>query len=67
MTDCECEFNFPEPDGEESWHFIRTCRLCGTTWGSLHCPHDGAQNPCPNCDWIDPDKRTPAQLLGLSS
>lgn len=63
--DCECELDFPEPDGEESWHFTRTCRLCGSVWGALHCEHDGAQNPSPCCRWLDPYVRTPIQLLGL--
>jgi hypothetical protein len=48
---CDCEFD-PYEDGEadeESWHFKRTCAYCGTVWWGLHCPHDGAQNPCPGC------------------
>ena len=31
------------------WHYKRTCEYCGYVWGGLHCPHDGYQNPCPNC------------------
>lgn len=53
---CDCEFDpkwaGPEEnggDGEESWHFTRTCAFCGTEWAGLHCPHDGYQNPCPAC------------------
>ena len=34
---------------EECWHYKRTCEYCGHTWGGLHCPHDGYQNPCPVC------------------
>jgi hypothetical protein len=64
LNDCDCGFDFQEPDGEESWHYKRTCGLCGFEWGALHCPHDGAQNPCPDCGWIDPGKRTPGQILG---
>lgn len=63
LDDCECEFDYVEPDGEESWHYRRTCRLCGDEWGALHCEHDGAQNPSPCCGWIDSGKRTPAQIL----
>lgn len=37
----ECHYHF--------WHFARTCTYCGCSWGSLHCPHDGHQNPCPGC------------------
>lgn len=52
---CECEFDpYPPnedgtPDEEESWHFRRTCAVCGNVWYGLHCPHDGYQNPCPEC------------------
>lgn len=65
-ADCGCEFDFAEPDGESSWHYKRTCGLCGFEWGALHCPHDRAQNPCPECGWIDPGKRTPGRISGLS-
>ena len=30
-------------------HYERICLFCGETWLGLHCPHDGYQNPCPNC------------------
>lgn len=63
--DCTCEFDWPEPDGEESWHYRRACGLCGAVWGALHCEHDGVQNPCPGCERIDPGTRTPSQILGL--
>ena len=50
---CNCEFTpYPEDDsdfGEESWHYLRKCLWCGNEWWGLHCPHDGAQNPCPSC------------------
>jgi len=50
---CDCEFTpYPENDedyGKESWHFLRTCKFCGNKWWGLHCPHDGYQNPCPEC------------------
>lgn len=43
--------NYDEVD-EPPWHFLRTCPMCGYQWGGLHCPHDGFQNPCPNCgEW----------------
>lgn len=53
---CDCEFDpYEEGDddyGEESWHFKRECLHCGSTWYGLHCPHDGHQNPCPDCGII---------------
>lgn len=30
-------------------HYHRTCQRCGKNWWGLHCPHDGYQNPCPEC------------------
>lgn len=47
---CDCEFS-PElaDEGFESCLYLRLCAGCGCTWGGLHCPHDGAQNPCPEC------------------
>lgn len=63
--ECRCEFDVPEDDGEESYLYARTCRMCGCEWAALHCEHDGAQNPCPNCGWLDPGKRTPSQILGF--
>ena len=62
---CECDFDWPEPDGEKSWHYRRTCPICDQTWGAMHCEHDGVQNGCPRCGWRDPGKRTPPQILGL--
>lgn len=61
--DCTCEFDYPEPDGEPSWHYTRACRMCGTTWGALHCEHDGYQNPCPDCGWIDPGKQAASKAI----
>ncbi len=56
MSDpCACEFDpyeYDDPaddDGEESWHYKRTCGACGCVWWGLHCPHDGIQNTCPEC------------------
>jgi hypothetical protein len=34
---------------EDYTHFHRTCQNCGKNWWGLHCPHDGYQNPCPEC------------------
>jgi len=34
---------------EDYTHYNRTCTGCGHNWWGLHCPHDGYQNPCPNC------------------
>lgn len=64
FDDCDCEFSseYAEDDGT-SWHFARTCGACGFKWGSLHCEHDGVQNPCPECGWIGPGRKTPLQLL----
>lgn len=47
---CNCEFSpeFDEP-GQPSVWYKRTCEFCGATWAGLHCPHDGYQNPCPEC------------------
>ncbi len=49
--DCDCEFDKyeDEPD-EEPLHYLRTCIYCGEEWDSLHCPHSGYQNPCPECN-----------------
>ncbi len=51
---CDCDFDpYPVGDedyGEESWHYARKCEFCGKTWRGLHCPHDGYQNPCPECN-----------------
>jgi NAD-dependent SIR2 family protein deacetylase len=47
---CDCEFDpYADCVEEESWHFKRTCEFCGYSWYGLHCPHDGHQNPCPEC------------------
>lgn len=35
---------------DASTHYERVCTNCGQVWWGLHCPHDGYQNPCPNCD-----------------
>ena len=46
---CDCEFTPYKSSDEESWHYLRYCGFCGHEWYGLHCPHDGYQNPCPNC------------------
>ena len=35
---------------DDSTHYHRTCMNCGKNWWGLHCPHDGYQNNCPNCN-----------------
>jgi hypothetical protein len=35
---------------EKSWHYKRTCKFCGRVWYSTHCPHDGVQGRCPDCN-----------------
>lgn len=47
--ECNCEFDVDPDDPEDDWHYRRTCTSCGKQWWSLHCPHDGYQNPCPAC------------------
>ena len=49
-----CSFHVDPDDPEENtpettWHYLRTCVGCGTSWHGLHCIHDGYQNPCPGC------------------
>jgi hypothetical protein len=34
---------------DSNTHYERVCQSCGYVWLGLHCPHDGYQNPCPNC------------------
>ena len=69
---CACEFDPYElddgtTDAEDSWHYRRTCGGCGfSDWWSLHCPHDGIQNPCPECRWVQPGGQSPMQNLGLA-
>jgi hypothetical protein len=61
--DCDCEFDPYPPDdpdaNEESYHYLRTCGGCGRQWYSLHCPHDGYQNPCSECGWRLPGTKWP--------
>ena len=48
--ECNCEFDPYDDEPEtDSWHYKRSCQACGSTWYSLHCIHDGYQNPCPSC------------------
>jgi hypothetical protein len=54
VCDCECDADPNDPDedgteGNEPWHYLRSCGACGHQWYGLHCPHDGYQNPCPEC------------------
>lgn len=53
-TGCDCPYDYEY-----------TCPHCTLTRITHHCPHDGVQNPCPGCGWLDPGKRTPLQFLGL--
>lgn len=54
-ADCRCEFTpyaaesqAEDPD-EQPDHYLRACASCGAAWYSLHCPHDGFQGKCPEC------------------
>lgn len=49
MIMCDCEFDFDDEDGCDSWHYLRICLACGYRWSGLHCPHDGMQQPCGQC------------------
>lgn len=59
IYDCDCDFDPYEDDAKESYHFKRTCRMCGYVWWSFHCAHDGYQNPCGNCGWYEPWAQSP--------
>lgn len=61
--DCTCEFDPYEDADDESWHYRRACKWCGTVWWGLHCPHDGVQNPCPDCGRTPGDRPTPLERL----
>ena len=64
--DCDCEFDpydDPEDEDDESYHYRRTCEMCGEVWWSLHCVHDGIQNPCPQCGWTFRGRPTPIERL----
>ena len=56
---------YPDEPDEESYHYLRTCDVCGNEWFTLHCIHDGIQNPCPQCGWRSPSSRTPMEALGF--
>jgi hypothetical protein len=51
---CGCPFDYPF-----------TCPACGHSRAVNHCPHDGVQNRCPACGWLDPGKASPLEFLGL--
>lgn len=68
MSDeCLCEFDaYDDELEEESFHFLRKCGFCDNEWYSLHCRHDGFQNPCGKCG----HKSYPAwklEILGVAS
>lgn len=63
LMDCDCEFDPYEGDEEESWHYRRTCEMCGHVWWSLHCIHDGVQNRCPSCGWTFQGRQTPMERI----
>ena len=50
MIECDCE---PTPDPldpeDDGTQYARICPVTGKPWWSLHCEHDGHQNPCPHC------------------
>lgn len=49
--ECKCEFDpYEQGEDEDSVHYKRICEFCVGSWYGLHCPHDGAQNPCPYCE-----------------
>lgn len=58
----KCEGDCCAHDADD-YTFPRTCALCGCFWWALHCEHDGVQNPCPDCGWIGPGRRTPMQFI----
>ncbi len=63
LDECNCEFDpYEDGDPEESWHYKRTCENCGRVWWSLHCRHDGVQNPCPSCGFTH-GRPTPLERL----
>ncbi len=35
---------------EDEVYYYRCCHKCGRVWQSLHCPHDGVQGTCPDCN-----------------
>ena len=46
--------NTPKPQANKTiddyTHYYRVCTTCGYGWWGLHCPHDGYQNNCGNCN-----------------
>lgn len=65
--DCCCEecctFDPYDDSDEESWHYRKTCRVCGEVWYGLHCRHDGVQNLCPKCGARQDGKMTPSEMM----
>ena len=58
--DCDCE---PDAGDEvDLFLYTQTCE-CGQVRETTHCPHDGCQNPCPNCGWMPPGARSAVQIL----
>jgi len=35
---------------EDEVYYFRCCHKCGRVWQSFHCPHDGCQGTCPDCN-----------------
>jgi predicted RNA-binding Zn-ribbon protein involved in translation (DUF1610 family) len=70
VDDCNCEpdvgddEDFPDEEPIGNTHYTRTCEVCASTWESLHCPHDGIQNPCPSCGWRPVGSRSPMEAIG---
>ena len=50
FEECQAVSNLKR-DIEDYTHYHRTCQNCGKNWWGLHCPHDGYQNPCPECEF----------------
>lgn len=76
VMDCDCDFDPYEgedsvyeggDDDEGSFHFRRTCKMCGFVWWSFHCAHDGVQNPCGECGWRPPGTESPMEALGFAA
>jgi acyl carrier protein len=51
--DHECQFTPYDDSDEESWHFLRRCTDCGTTWYSLYCRCERPEMLCSTCFPLD--------------